>query len=292
VTDQGFSREGAAVFVLKTILAAFTGHSLQRMSALPADFWSKVKVRWRHNPGFLAAAAAGSIGLVLAIVLGIQGAFRIVDNEPTGDDLAYESPSAALGDPDNDFAGKGSDGIDPWDDPGVTPDRKFARPARQVLVIDELNNDLDDETETSLDAPKKIAARDTRTQKRDPFEMDDEGEAEEQPVRIKPRARHVLDENPLADEDEPTRKTVQFPVDIEEEQETDDGDVEPARVAAKSAANKSTADKSVKRPSNSGPSFGGKEPEETDGDPTDISSASVPPAASVTTPHPPEYQGS
>jgi hypothetical protein len=236
-TDQGFSREGAAVLVLKTILAAFTWHSLKRMPALPAEFWSKFGDRWRHNPGFVAAAAAGSLGLVLAIVLGIQGAFRLLDGEPAADDPTDSSSSMALGDPADGFASTQGERFDPWDEPGAMADRTAARSGRKVRVLDQFDNELDDETETTSGAPKKLAARDARTQKQDPFAMDDEQEAEEQPVSLKPRSRHPLNENPPADEVEHPRKTVQFPVAVDDAKETDDADIESAKVTAKSPAN-------------------------------------------------------
>ncbi len=264
--------------MLKTILDAFSWHSLQRMPALSAEFWSKVKVRWRHNAGFVAAAAAGSIGLVLAVVLGIQGAYRLLEGEPAGDDLTEGSPSAVLGDPDFGFADTPNERLDPWEEPRPLTDRSVSHAKRKVRVIDEPTNDFDEEADLTSELAKEIATRGTKTKKQDPFAEDDDQEVEAQPVSVKPRSRHLLDENPLAEEEELPRKTVHFPVEVADEMEKDETDVEPATVAAKSPANKSIGEKSVTLPSNTGPAFEADEPEDKEDDEAEISSASAPPA--------------
>src|SRR5262245_14214301 len=96
VTDRVFSREGGGILVLRQILAALTAQSLSRIAGRPAEFWMKVKSRWRQNPGFVAAAAAGTIGIGLAIVLGTPGGLRLRDVLEPGDHLANDS-SPALG---------------------------------------------------------------------------------------------------------------------------------------------------------------------------------------------------
>ena len=116
--------------MLRQILAALSGQSLSRIAARPADFWMKVKTRWRHNPGFVAAAAAGTIGIVLAIVLGVQGGLRLLDDPEPGDDVAGDSSAADLGDSDGDLSGGARDELrDLFNEPEA-PSRAPRRPAR------------------------------------------------------------------------------------------------------------------------------------------------------------------
>src|SRR5262249_13955742 len=52
---------------------------------------------WRHNPGFVAAAAAGSLGLVLALGLVIHGGLRLLSGTPEDTDLPEETSTDDLG---------------------------------------------------------------------------------------------------------------------------------------------------------------------------------------------------
>jgi hypothetical protein len=62
-----------------------------------AERWLWLRVRWRHNPGFVAAAAAGSIGLILALGLVIQGGIRLLSDTAAVDEVEEDSPAVVLG---------------------------------------------------------------------------------------------------------------------------------------------------------------------------------------------------
>src|SRR5262245_46948636 len=83
------------------MLSLFSRQSLSRMSASASEIWNGLTTRWRRNPGFVTAAAAGSIGLALAVLLGIQGALRLFDPDPTAGTLEDEFTNAVLNDPDD-----------------------------------------------------------------------------------------------------------------------------------------------------------------------------------------------
>jgi uncharacterized repeat protein (TIGR01451 family) len=252
--------------VPRQILAALSAQSRSRIAAWPAELWMKVKTRWRHNPGFVAAAAAGSIGLVLAIVLGIQGGLRLLDDPEPGDDVANDSSSTELGDPDAGLSGGVGDELrNLFDDPEA-PTRAPRRPARGARSNDDLIVELDDESET-MSEPKMIASSRTSLQQKDPFETDGDSESQVPPAKIKPRARHPLDDDPRDDEEEAPGKTVHLPVEADDEMDADEPDVEPAKIAAKNSNGKIPA-----LDSKPGPSLGEEEPGEADTDASDVPS--------------------
>jgi hypothetical protein len=249
--------------VFRQILAALTAQSLSRIAARPAEFWMKVKSRWRQNPGFVAAAAAGTIGIGLAIVLGIQGGLRLLDDPEPGDDLAGDSSSTDLGDPDGDLSGGVRNDLrDLFNEP-EPPARPPRRPVRAARSADEsydLIADLDDEGE-SVTAPKKIASNSAAVLNKDPFETESTPDADERPVKIKPRSRHLLDENPTEAEEEAPLKTVQLPVEADDEMAADESEVEPAKIAVKGPLGKAAP-----LESKSGPSLGEEAPADADAD--------------------------
>jgi uncharacterized repeat protein (TIGR01451 family) len=250
--------------VFRQILAALTGQSLSRLAARPADFWMKVKSRWRQNPGFVAATAAGTIGIGLAIVLGIQGGLRLLDDPEPGDDLASDA-STDLGDADGGLAGGAQSDLRGLFDEPEAPARAPRRPARAARSNDDLIAELDDED--SMAAPKTIASSAKSLQQKDPFDTDDASDVDERPVQIKPRSRHLLDETPRDDEEEAPLKTVQLPVEADDEMAADESQVEPARIATKGAIGKAAPTESK-----SGPSFGEEESGDADADASDAPS--------------------
>src|SRR5262245_39599173 len=254
VTDRVFSREGGGILVLRQILAALTAQSLSRIAAPPAEFWMKVKSRWRQNPGFVAAAAAGTIGIALAVVPGIQGGLKLLDDPGPGDDLASDS-STHLGDADGSLAGGPQNDLRNLFDETETPARAPRRPARAIRSNDDL---LDDEESTP--EPKTIASSGTPLHEQDPFDADDKLDADERPLKIKPRSRHLLNDDP-PDEEEAPRKTVELPVEADDEMASDESEVEPAKIAVKGAIARAAP-----LESKSGPSLGEEESGDADAD--------------------------
>jgi hypothetical protein len=242
-----------------------------------------MKSRWRHNPGFLAAAAAGSIGLLLAVVLGLQGAFRLLDDTPTGEDLSDDSLTAFPGDKSgDDWRGQSTE-------PTLGTDDAPPGGSSATLLADRRHDsDLGaDEPLDDMSASKIAKAKGSADDRGDPFEMDDEAEADDGPVSIKPRRRHPVRENPLVEEDDSPRKTVQLPVDVDDDPETADSeaDAEPDKIAAKSTTEKQSATKST-----TGPSFGGDEADTTNRDTPDEPSESALPIANDKEPRAPGWK--
>jgi hypothetical protein len=239
--------------------------------------------RWRHNPGFIAAAAAGSIGLVLAFVLGLQGAWRFLDGEPADDDLLYGSAPITLGDPDDGLGSRRDLDPDPLEEiESVALNQSAARRKVSVLGGDDPDDDPFAEIEAAP-AEKATAERKERTANRDPFEMNEEEDDEEVGVSARPRAHRAVAEDPWADDDGPPRKAVSFPADVEDR--TDDGsdEAEPETIAA-------TADDSEREPqkSASGPRFDSEArddevTEETEAEVAAGPTHSSPPATSAAT---------
>jgi uncharacterized repeat protein (TIGR01451 family) len=242
--------------VLRQVLAALFGQSLTRIAARPADFWMKVKTRWRHNPGFVAAAAAGTIGIALAIVLGVQGGLRLLDDPEPGDDLATDS-STELGDADGGLSGGAQSDLRDLFEESEPPVRAPRRPARAARSNDDLLVELEDDETVS--APKTLVSRASMPQQKDPFDTDDTSDADDRPLKIKPRSQHPLNDDPPDDdspdeEEEAPRKIVQLPVEAEDELAADESEVEPAKIAAKGATGKAAP-----LESKTGPSLGDEE---------------------------------
>src|SRR5262245_830602 len=215
----------------------------------------KVKSRWRQNPGFVAAAAAGTIGIGLAIVLGVQGGLRLLDDPEPGDDVTSDS-SSDLGEADGSLAGGPQNDLRNLFDEPETPARASRRPARATRSNDDL---LDDEETTP--EPKTIASSGTSLHEQDPFDTDDKLDADERPVKIKPRSRHLLNDDPPDDEEEARGRPVQCPVVAGDEMAADETEVEPAKIAVKGAIGKAAP-----LESKSGPSLGDEESGDADAD--------------------------
>ena len=66
--------------------------------ALLADAWVRLEKRWEDNPGFVAAAAAGSLGLLLTAALLMNAGLDWLQDTPVEDELAAELPDSAEAD--------------------------------------------------------------------------------------------------------------------------------------------------------------------------------------------------
>ena len=62
-----FSREGAAVLVSIRIRRTFDRRSFRRGMGYALLLWQRLEQRWDENPGYVAAATAGTIGILLAL---------------------------------------------------------------------------------------------------------------------------------------------------------------------------------------------------------------------------------
>src|SRR5262249_54009099 len=109
--------------------------------------------------------------------------------------------------------------------------------------------------------PPTIASSAAVPQQKDPFDNDDTPDADERPMKIKPRSRHLLNDDALDDEGDAPRKTVQLPVEADDEMAADESEVEPAKIAVKGAIGKAAP-----LQSKSGPSLGEEESGDADTD--------------------------
>src|SRR5262249_42007038 len=109
--------------------------------------WTRLREQWRQNPGFVTAAAAGSLGLLLTLAIVIQGGIELLDDS-TPDDLTEDFAAADLGDPDDgrraDLAGIFDESAD------------GARPPGRLSDNDEPDIDWDSNTPSA----RQIAASD------------------------------------------------------------------------------------------------------------------------------------
>jgi hypothetical protein len=236
---------------------------------LAGKFWSRATSRWQQNPGFVAAAAAGSIGLLLTIVLGLQGAIRLLDDTSRTDEVVDDSLPSSSDDSSDEWGDDWRRQLtEPMEDSGDT-----MRSSSSAALLADLRHDSDLEDKDSADdaLPQTATTSLATIEKRDPFEMDDDSDAGDRPERIQPRRYHPLNENPLADDSPadgqaPPRRAVQLPIDVDDDSETTDGDAQsdPAKIAGDFLADKSTPPKSA-----TGPSFGDDPPDAGDGDASD-----------------------
>lgn len=95
---------------------AFSRQSIKRVSARLVQLWLHLRIRWRHNPGFVAAATAGSLGLILALGLVVHSGIQMLNGKPKGDQAADDASLAELSDADR-SAGNVEDFSDPFAEP-------------------------------------------------------------------------------------------------------------------------------------------------------------------------------
>ena len=230
--------------------------SISSMLAAPFELWLRLRVRWRHNPGFVAAAAAGSIGLLLALVIAIQGGMRLLDDTSADGEPIEEETYAALGpaalfEADDDMR-------DPFAESGTR------RPALRKHVMDE-------------DFADAVVEEIGPAQPRHPL-ADDDGSADEDP-----RGPHPLDEHPLAAEPSRPRRYPRKSTIVEDEPgESDSHIVDADDVDATDEADAEPARDRVKGPNLDIHRVVGSEwRDESEDTPEDIESDSIRPAANV-----------
>lgn len=174
--------------------------------ALFAEGWLRLEQRWEDNPGFVAAAAAGSLGLLLTAAMLINAGLGWMQDPSADDEFAAESPElrdsglaeseavdADLGEAsrdemlvfkerktgalrwtpaadnnqaDDDESGDGSEAF--------ADSRTSARSGGRRFDDDFAEDDADDSTETTT--PVRIAKTNTAPQLRNPFDDDDASE--------------------------------------------------------------------------------------------------------------------
>ena len=165
---------------------------------LLATNWLRLEQRWEDNPGFVAAAAAGSLGLLLTAAMLVNAGLDWLQETPTGDEIALESSNFVdpeLGDSRSDeilvmrgrklvARGRNEDtnryrAAD--DDSGDTSDplaesRRRTRPVIGRSDEDFADVDSDDSTETAL--PTRIAKVNIAPQRQNSFDDGDESTEE------------------------------------------------------------------------------------------------------------------
>lgn len=77
--------------------AFFQSDRLPRWRAALAGGWIRLRLRFQHNPGFMTAAAAGSVGLVLTAILLLNGVLAFPGGKPAEPEVAE---IAELGEPE------------------------------------------------------------------------------------------------------------------------------------------------------------------------------------------------
>jgi len=212
----------------------FLRHPARFTLALLADTWTRLEDRWEANPGFFAATAAGSVGLVLIAAMLFNAGVGWLQDDPAGDDVAVDSPDSAtvepadsdLGDPSGDeiftMKGKSKPAFpEEDDDPGIDSDpfaetRTRDKPIARIIVVDPVDDEPDDATETEM--PVKIAKAAT-PQEADPFDKDDSPAEDSEPTE--PESKQEMAAAPaqkstsLDDDDEdhePDEPVVQRPL--------------------------------------------------------------------------------
>ena len=236
--------------------------SFREIPAALVELWLRLRVRWRHNPGFVAAAAAGSIGLLLALVMAIQGGIRLLDEIPPGDELSEVDTYAALGEV---AALEADDELgDPFAESGIR-----VRPAARRHVMDD---DFDDTVTEEIDTGKL----------RHPLASDDEIAGDDS------LGPHPLDEHPLASEPSPPRRFPRKSVVVDDE--IGDSERDAIEIKADEAPGEPAAQpkngKAAQMKLNIEAVFGGDAEDETEDAEVETATDSIQPAARVTEPAP------
>lgn len=207
---------------------------IARLAGRIAPMWSPLKERARKNPGFLAAAAAGTIGLALALGLlanagldWFSGSDRTADQELANDDLQFD-----LGNED-DLAD-----TSPYADSFA----QIRAESQRAKLISREEEETDPILGTRAAGPRQVNGRHVLDEdERSALEIDDEEfpSAEEHPlparaVRQFSRNEKIddadddadLDEHPLAENAGNGRSRVRLPADLDDEQTIDQSETE------------------------------------------------------------------
>lgn len=203
--------------MFERVRAALNWESIKAVPARMAGFWPWIKLRWQKNPGFVAAAAAGSVGLVLTILLVLQGGIQFLDSAPSRDETPDLSLSADLGEPGKVVPDPELAGI--FEEPS-TPVRSSSRRGDPDA---EPGSEL--EEDSALFPPqKKFAAnpapKSKAGKKTHPLEMNaDEDEIDDTPVSNKRPAPKLPDDDPFAGDDDAPPKVARQPAKVDDDPE-------------------------------------------------------------------------
>ncbi len=236
--------------------------SIREIPAALIELWLRLRVRWRHNPGFVAAAAAGSIGLLLALVMAIQGGIRLLDEIPPGDELSEVDTYAALGE------AASLEADDELGDP-FGGSRTRVRPPVWRHVMDDV---FDDTVTEEIDTGKH----------RHPLASDEEMAGDDS------LGPHPLDEHPLAGEPSPPRRFPRKSVVVDDEIGDSEGDA--IEINADDASGEPAAQpkngKAAQMKLNIDAVFGSDTEDETEEAEVEVAKDSIQPAARLVEPAP------
>lgn len=193
--------EGVAVPLTKPVFFQSDRHSRWRTATVGAWLW--LRLRFRHNPGFVTAAGAGSIGLLLALYLLLNGGLGYFGGEKAetegivNEDLGEEEKlpprrdalvSSSRVKSDSERFGFGEDGggraflppksaddDDISDKPTLAKPRKLPRIDDEPVLADEPANEEPEPSDPPAIVPERaVASRDKQPKEEEP-------EVEEEP---------------------------------------------------------------------------------------------------------------
>jgi hypothetical protein len=198
------------------------------------SLWPLVKRQWRKNPGFVAATAAGSLGLLLTLAIVIQGGIELLDGPSADSEIGDDLAVADLGEPEDSMNGSLARLFDEStaderpidrlrDNQEPDDDWDSRRPVRAVAAAERFSRSLSDE--------ERDFARRSRSRILDRSEDDSEKEADDvetdeldrlmaAEARTIPRTVPARRRNPL-EEDDPTEDA--------EDESTSDSRTPPGR---------------------------------------------------------------
>ncbi len=73
-------------------------HPLRATLAFCSEVWKRLEKRWADNPGFVAATAAGSVGLLLLAAMLFNAGIGWLQDDPIPDDVATDSSGGDVSD--------------------------------------------------------------------------------------------------------------------------------------------------------------------------------------------------
>ena len=258
----------------------FIRQPVQCTLELLAKNWLRLEQRWEDNPGFVAAAVAGSLGLLLTAAMVINAGFAWLQETPAGDELAVESPDfgePGLAEPGLAESDLGDSSTDEFlvrrgrnfvarrknqdtnayragdDDSGDQSD-PFAQsrtPARRIDDDEATEEITDRSTPEPEQVPEQVQVTGTLpVQKHDAFD-DDEESAPDEPVAQRPLAElrvasqpQVLQPLEMDDEVESSIADTDQPAGTESKS----APLEPARLKPASQPNIANEDSNLAKP--------------------------------------------